>query len=57
MHGCENYPTALPRSLQWVDDVYDLGEQLEQKSEFLFVTELSKIKLEVSIQGAGISTK
>jgi hypothetical protein len=57
MHGCENYPTALPRSLHSVDDVYDLGEQLEQKSESLFVTEPSKIKLEVSIQGVGISKK
>lgn len=55
MQGWENYPTALPRSLRSAEDVDDLQEQLERKSGDLFITDLSKRKLEVWIEGAGIS--
>ena len=55
MQGWENYPTALPRSLRSAEDVDDLQEQLERKSEDLFISDLSERKLEVWIEGAGIS--
>ncbi|KAF8533414.1 hypothetical protein BDD12DRAFT_865383 [Trichophaea hybrida] len=51
MLGWEKYPIALPHSVRWVDDVYNLGKRLEQNCECLFVSEPSKIQLEVSIQG------
>jgi len=40
--------------VHWVD-VYDLWEQLKQNCVSLFVGDPSKIKLEVSIQGVGMS--
>ena len=55
MRGWENYPTALARYLHSAEDVDDLREQLERRSENLFITEPSKTKLEVWIEGAGIS--
>ena len=55
MQGWQNYPTALPRSLRSAEDVDDLQEQLERKSEDLFISEPSKRKLDVWIEGAGIS--
>ena len=55
MEGWQDYPTALPRSLRSAEDVDDLQEQLEQKSGDLFITDLSKRKLEVWIEGVGIS--
>ena len=55
MQGWQNYPTAHPRSLRSAEDVDDLQEQLERKSEDLFISDLSKRKLEVWIEGADIS--
>jgi hypothetical protein len=55
MLGWEKYPIALPRAVRGRDDVHDLEEQLQQKCESLFVSDPSKIKLEIFIQGAGIS--
>ena len=55
MQGWENYPAALPRSLRSAEDVHDLRDQLDQKSKNLFTGELSKRKLEVWIEGAGMS--
>jgi len=57
MLGWEKYPIALPHSVRWVDDVYNLRERLEQNCESLFVSESSKIQLEVSIQGMSTPTK
>jgi len=54
MVGWEGYPITLPRSVRGVDDVYDLQTQLEHKSDSLFASEPSTIKLEVSIQGVGM---
>ncbi|KAF8537272.1 hypothetical protein BDD12DRAFT_847584 [Trichophaea hybrida] len=51
MIGWEEYPLELPPSVRWMDDVYELQQQLEQKSKSLFVSEPSKIKLEVSFRG------
>ena len=55
MQGWKDYPAALPRSVRSAEDVYDLREQLEQRGEGLFVSEPHKRKLEVWIEGAGIS--
>ena len=55
MQGWDNYPAALPRSLRSAEDVYDLRDRLDQKSQGLFITDLSKRKLEVWVEGAGMS--
>jgi hypothetical protein len=57
MLGWDKYPIALPHSVRWVDDVYNMRERLEQNCESLFVSEASKIQLEVSIQGISTPTK
>jgi len=54
MLGWEKYPIALPRTVRGRDDVHDLEEQLQQKCEFLFVSDPSKVKLDIFIQGAGM---
>ncbi|KAF8526173.1 hypothetical protein BDD12DRAFT_985012 [Trichophaea hybrida] len=51
MLGWEKYPITLSHTVRWVDDVYYLQEQLEKKSEALFINEPLKIKLEVFTQG------
>lgn len=55
MLGWEMYPLALPRAVRGRDDVHDLQEQLQQKCGSLFVSDPSKIKLEIFIPGAGIT--
>ena len=55
MQGWENYPNTPPRCQRSAEDVDDLRGQLERKSKNLFISELPKAKLEVWIEGAGIS--
>ena len=55
--GWADWPTTVPRSAYRHHEVYDYQKQLEQKSDALFTVEPSKVKLEVIVPEAGMSSR